>query len=60
MLDGEFLQWSNFEISFASEPEISRIPIIVDSSKWRFIVRSFEMCAGLRGFVNSISFKNWS
>jgi len=40
----------------ASEPEISRIPIMVDSSKWEIIEAGLKCIQG-KGVVNSISLK---
>ena len=40
----------------ASEPDISRIPIMVDSSKWDVIVTGLKCIQG-KGIVNSISLK---
>ena len=40
----------------ASEPEISRIPIVVDSSKWSVIEAGLKCVQG-KGVVNSISLK---
>jgi 5-methyltetrahydrofolate--homocysteine methyltransferase len=41
----------------ASEPEISRIPIMIDSSKWSIILAGLKCVQG-KGIVNSISLKN--
>ena len=40
----------------ASEPEISRIPIMIDSSKWEVLEAGLECVQG-KGVVNSISLK---
>lgn len=40
----------------ASEPEIARIPIMVDSSKWEVILAGLKTLQG-KGVVNSISLK---
>ncbi|KOO05173.1 methionine synthase [Vibrio nereis] len=40
----------------ASEPEISRVPIMVDSSKWEVIEAGLKCIQG-KGIVNSISLK---
>ena len=40
----------------ASEPEISRIPIMIDSSKWEIIEAGLKCLQG-KGIVNSISLK---
>ncbi len=41
----------------ASEPEISRIPVMVDSSKWNVIEAGLKCLQG-KGIVNSISMKS--
>ena len=41
----------------ASEPEISRIPVMVDSSKWEVIEEGLRTLQG-KGVVNSISMKD--
>ena len=40
----------------ASEPEISRIPVMIDSSKWEVIEEGLKCLQG-KGIVNSISMK---
>ncbi len=40
----------------ASEPEISRVPIMIDSSKWSVIFEGLKCLQG-KGIVNSISLK---
>lgn len=40
----------------ASEPEISKVPIMIDSSKWDVIVAGLKCVQG-KGIVNSISMK---
>ncbi len=40
----------------ASEPEISRVPVMVDSSKWEVIEAGLQCLQG-KGIVNSISLK---
>lgn len=40
----------------ASEPEISRIPVMIDSSKWEIIEAGLKCLQG-KGIVNSISLK---
>ncbi len=40
----------------ASEPEIARVPIMIDSSKWEVIVAGLKCLQG-KGIVNSISMK---
>ncbi|MFT4856323.1 MAG: 5-methyltetrahydrofolate--homocysteine methyltransferase, partial [Planctomycetota bacterium] len=56
MLDGEFAMVKFLNL-IASEPEISRIPIMIDSSKWSIIVAGLKCVQG-KGIVNSISLKN--
>jgi len=41
----------------ASEPEISKLPIMIDSSKWEVIEAGLKCIQG-KGIVNSISLKN--
>ena len=40
----------------ASEPEIARIPLMIDSSKWEVIVKGLKCVQG-KSIVNSISLK---
>ncbi|MEZ1376521.1 dihydropteroate synthase, partial [Enterobacter hormaechei] len=40
----------------ASEPDISRVPIMIDSSKWEVIEAGLKCIQG-KGIVNSISMK---
>jgi 5-methyltetrahydrofolate--homocysteine methyltransferase len=55
MLDGvEAMQ--TFLNLVASEPDISRVPIMVDSSKWEVIEAGLKCLQG-KGIVNSISMK---
>lgn len=56
MLDGEAAM-VRFLNLIASEPEISRIPIMIDSSKWNIILAGLKCIQG-KGIVNSISLKN--
>lgn len=56
MLDGEYAMVKFLNL-IASEPEISRIPIMIDSSKWKIIVAGLKCVQG-KGIVNSISLKN--
>ncbi|GGF30524.1 methionine synthase [Echinicola rosea] len=56
MLDGEAAMVKYLNL-IASEPEISRIPIVVDSSKWNIILAGLKCIQG-KGIVNSISLKN--
>lgn len=55
MLDGkeEMVKFLNL---IASEPEIARIPIMIDSSKWEIIEAGLQCIQG-KGVVNSISLK---
>ncbi len=56
MLDGEAAMVRYLNL-IASEPEISRIPIMIDSSKWSIILAGLKCVQG-KGIVNSISLKN--
>jgi len=56
MLDGEAAMVKFLNL-IASEPEISRIPIMIDSSKWSIILAGLKCVQG-KGIVNSISMKN--
>lgn len=56
MLDGEAAMVKFLNL-IASEPEISRIPIMIDSSKWNIIIAGLKCVQG-KGIVNSISMKN--
>ena len=55
MLDGEkaMVRFLNL---IASEPEIARIPVMVDSSRWPIIEAGLQCLQG-KGIVNSISLK---
>ena len=55
MLDSEACM-TTFLNLIATEPEISRIPIMVDSSKWSIIQAGLRCIQG-KGIVNSISLK---
>ena len=55
MLDGKE-SMVKFLRLIASEPEIARIPIMVDSSKWEIIEAGLQCIQG-KGVVNSISLK---
>ncbi len=55
LLDSEALM-TQFMNLVASEPEISKVPIMVDSSKWSVIEAGLKCMQG-RGIVNSISLK---
>ncbi len=43
----------------AAEPDISRVPIMIDSSKWEIIETGLKLIQG-KGIVNSISLKEGS
>ena len=55
MLDSEAAM-TRFLNLIASEPDIARVPIMVDSSKWSVIVSGLKCIQG-KGIVNSISLK---
>jgi 5-methyltetrahydrofolate--homocysteine methyltransferase len=55
MLDGEAAM-TTFLNLLATEPEVARIPIMVDSSKWSVIEAGLKCIQG-KGIVNSISLK---
>ncbi|MEO9873034.1 methionine synthase [Ekhidna sp.] len=55
MLDGKAAM-VRFLNLIASEPEIARIPIMIDSSKWEIIEAGLQCVQG-KGVVNSISLK---
>ena len=55
MLDSKSLM-REFMNLVASEPEISRVPIMIDSSKWEVIEAGLQCMQG-KGIVNSISLK---
>jgi len=55
MLDSEHAMTTFLQL-VASEPEIARIPIMVDSSKWSVIEAGLKCVQG-KGIVNSISLK---
>ena len=46
----------NFLNMIAAEPEIAKVPIMIDSSKWEVIVAGLKCCQG-KCIVNSISLK---
>lgn len=56
MLDGVAAMQKYLNL-IASEPEISRIPIMIDSSRWEIILAGLKCIQG-KGIVNSISLKN--
>ncbi|HBX53280.1 MAG: methionine synthase [Bacteroidetes bacterium RIFOXYA12_FULL_35_11] len=55
MIDAE-VAMTRFLRLIASEPEISRVPLMIDSSKWNVIVAGLKCLQG-KGIVNSISLK---
>ena len=55
LLDAEELM-RDFLLLIASEPDISRVPIMVDSSRWSVIEAGLRCLQG-KGVVNSISLK---
>ncbi len=55
MLDGEYAM-TTFLNLMASEPDISRIPVMIDSSKWEIIEAGLKCVQG-KAIVNSISLK---
>ncbi|OBS08564.1 methionine synthase [Acidihalobacter prosperus] len=55
MLDGEAAM-RRFINLIAAEPEISRVPVMIDSSKWPIIEAGLKCLQG-KGIVNSISLK---
>ncbi len=50
-------EMTNFLNLIASEPDIARIPVMVDSSKWSVILAGLKTLQG-KGVVNSISLKD--
>ena len=55
MLDGKKAM-TTFLNLIASEPDISRVPVMIDSSKWEIIEAGLKCIQG-KGVVNSISMK---
>jgi len=55
MLDAE-VEMKTFLNLLASEPDISRVPVMIDSSKWP-VIREGLKCIQGKGVVNSISLK---
>ncbi len=55
MLDGEHAM-GHFLNLIAAEPEIARVPVMVDSSKWSILETGMQRIQG-KGIVNSISLK---
>ncbi len=56
MLDG-MAAMTKFLNLIASEPDISRVPVMIDSSKWEVIEAGLRCIQG-KGIVNSISLKS--
>lgn len=56
MLDGKAAMVKFLNL-IASEPDISRVPVMVDSSKWEIIEAGLKTLQG-KGIVNSISLKD--
>jgi 5-methyltetrahydrofolate--homocysteine methyltransferase len=56
MLDGKAAM-VKFLCLLAAEPDICRVPVMVDSSKWEIIEAGLQCLQG-KGIVNSISLKN--
>jgi 5-methyltetrahydrofolate--homocysteine methyltransferase len=56
LIDGEATM-SRFLNLIASEPEISRVPVMIDSSKWSVLEAGLRCLQG-KGIVNSISLKD--
>lgn len=55
MLDGVYAM-TKFLNLIAAEPDIARVPVMVDSSKWEIIEAGLKVIQG-KGVVNSISLK---
>lgn len=55
MLDGVYAM-TKFLNLIAAEPDIARVPVMVDSSKWEIIEAGLKVIQG-KGIVNSISLK---
>ena len=49
-------EMQNFLLMLASDPDISRVPIMLDSSNWN-VIRAGLKCIQGKGIVNSISLK---
>lgn len=46
----------HFLLLLASEPDVARVPIMIDSSKWNVVLAGLKCCQG-KSIVNSISLK---
>src|ERR1700691_1062428 len=55
MIDGEAAM-TRFLLLLATEPEVAKVPFMVDSSKWEVILAGLKCLQG-KGIVNSISLK---
>ena len=55
LLDGE-ASMTKFLNLIAAEPDISRVPIVIDSSKWSVLEAGLKVVQG-KAIVNSISLK---
>src|SRR5690606_2887570 len=55
MLDGKAAMVKFINL-IAAEPDISRVPVMIDSSKWEIIEAGLQCLQG-KGIVNSISLK---
>jgi len=55
LLDSEAAM-KRFLCLIAAEPDIARVPVMIDSSKWSVIEEGLKVCQG-KGIVNSISLK---
>lgn len=55
MLDGAYAM-TKFLNLIAAEPDIARVPVMIDSSKWEIIEAGLKVIQG-KGVVNSISLK---
>ena len=55
MLDGDYAM-TKFLNLIAAEPDIARVPVMIDSSKWEIIEAGLKVIQG-KGVVNSISLK---
>lgn len=56
LLDG-VLEMTNFLNMIASDPDVARVPIMIDSSKWEVLEAGLKCVQG-KSIVNSISLKN--
>jgi 5-methyltetrahydrofolate--homocysteine methyltransferase len=56
LIDGEATM-TKFLNLIAAEPEIARVPVMIDSSKWSVLERGLQCLQG-KGIVNSISLKD--